>query len=82
MTQVVKAIYESGVLKPIEPLKIKEHSQVCIIVESDKELRKRAEKIVQLAHRSCEGLSEKELSVMESARLKSEDFFSHRLSKD
>jgi len=36
MTQIINAIYEEGVLKPLEPLDIKEHTKVRIIIESAK----------------------------------------------
>ena len=40
MAQIINAIYEEGVLKPLEPLDIKEHTKVRIIIESEKD-RKR-----------------------------------------
>ena len=40
MTQIINAIYEEGVLKPLEPLDIKEHTKVRIIIEPEKD-RKR-----------------------------------------
>ena len=40
MSQIINAIYEEGVLKPLEPLDIKEHTKVRIIIEPEKD-RKR-----------------------------------------
>ena len=40
MAQIINAIYEEGVLKPLEPLDIKEHTKVRIIIEPEKD-RKR-----------------------------------------
>lgn len=34
MAQIVNAIYEEGVLKPLEPLDIQEHTKVRVIIES------------------------------------------------
>ena len=34
MTQIIDAIYEEGVLKPLEPLDIQEHAKVRVIIES------------------------------------------------
>jgi predicted DNA-binding antitoxin AbrB/MazE fold protein len=33
MTQIINAIYEEGVLKPLQPLDIQEHAEVRIIIE-------------------------------------------------
>jgi predicted DNA-binding antitoxin AbrB/MazE fold protein len=41
MAQIINAIYEEGVLKPLEPLDIKEHTKVRIIIEPEKD-RKRS----------------------------------------
>jgi predicted DNA-binding antitoxin AbrB/MazE fold protein len=35
MTLTITAIYENGVLKPTQPLPLKEHEQVRVIIESD-----------------------------------------------
>lgn len=32
MTQLIHAIYEDGVLKPLEPLNLPEHQRVCVSV--------------------------------------------------
>jgi predicted DNA-binding antitoxin AbrB/MazE fold protein len=34
MTQIINAIYEEGVLKPLEPLNIQEHAEVRVTIES------------------------------------------------
>jgi predicted DNA-binding antitoxin AbrB/MazE fold protein len=36
MTQVVQAIYEDGVLRPLEKLDLGEHQQVQIVIQSGK----------------------------------------------
>jgi len=33
MTQIINAVYEEGVLKPLEPLDIQEHTKVRVIIE-------------------------------------------------
>jgi len=35
MTQIINAIYEEGVLKPLQPLDIQEHAKVRVIIESE-----------------------------------------------
>ena len=69
MTKIIDAIYEDGVLKPLEPINIKEHTRVRLIIEVGESRKKKAEEILALARESCEGLSEEELSIIESARL-------------
>ncbi|MDQ1327253.1 MAG: hypothetical protein QG641_533 [Candidatus Poribacteria bacterium] len=78
MTQIIDAIYENGVLKPLEPLNIKENTKVRIIIEPEKERRKKAEEILALARKSFEGLSEEQISLIESSRLDANSFFPDR----
>jgi len=35
MTQIINAVYEEGVLKPLEPLDIQEHAKVRVIIEPE-----------------------------------------------
>ena len=35
MTQIINAIYEEGVLKPLQPLDIQEHAKVRVIIEPE-----------------------------------------------
>ena len=35
MSQIINAIYEEGVLKPLEPLDIQEHAKVRVIIEPE-----------------------------------------------
>jgi hypothetical protein len=34
MTQTIRAIYENGILKPLDPIQLAEHAQVMVTVES------------------------------------------------
>jgi len=34
MRQRIDAVYENGVLRPLEPLKLTDHQRVCVTVES------------------------------------------------
>jgi len=84
MSQIIDAIYEEGVLKPLEPLYLREHAKVRIqfspVLEqgedTEKDRRQQAEEILALAKASCEGLSDEELAIMESARIDETHFFS------
>ena len=75
MSESISAIYEEGVLKPLEPLHLRKHDRVRIQILREEDLRQQAEEVLALARASCEGLSEEELSVMESAKLKGTRFF-------
>ena len=79
MVRIVDAIYEEGVLKPLEPINIEEHTRVRLILEVEEERKKKAEEIIALARKSCEGLSEEELSILESARFNKSLSFPNRI---
>ncbi len=79
MTKTIDAIYENGVLRPLEPIDIKEHTKVRITLEIETERRKKIEEILELARKSYEGLSEEQLAVVESARLNKTLFFPKRV---
>ncbi|MEK7398396.1 MAG: hypothetical protein AAB116_15800 [Candidatus Poribacteria bacterium] len=49
-----------------------------IIIEPEKERRKKAEEILELARKSFEGLSEEQISLIESSRLDANSFFPDR----
>lgn len=66
MAQIISAIYENGVLKPLEAVNLKEHSKVYLTIEVEEEHRKKVEEILALIRKSREGLSEEELSIIES----------------
>jgi len=79
MTQVVSAIYEGGVLKPLDPVDLKEHDKVYLTIEVEEERKKNVEEILELAAKCFEGLSEEEISIIESARLNKTLFFPDRI---
>ncbi len=78
MAQIIEAIYENGVLKPLEPINMEEHTKVHIIVESEDQRNKRIEKILELIGKSGDGLSEEQLVIMEGARINQNFFFPER----
>ena len=77
MSKIIEAIYEEGVLKPLEPLNLEEHTKVRLQISNVKKLGQkeaniaRAKRIIALARASIEGLSEEELAIMESCRFSS-----------
>ena len=84
MSQIIHAIYEKGVLKPLESLNLREYARVRIQISMVEDFQQqvehpdkdRAEEILMLARSSCEGLSEEELSIMESTKIDETNFFS------
>ena len=66
MAQIISAIYENGVLKPLEAINLKEHSKVYLTIEVEEERKNKVEEILALIRKSREGLSEEELSIIES----------------
>ena len=79
MTQVVSAIYEGGVLKPLDPVDLKEHDKVYLTIEVEGERKKKVEEILELAAKCFEELSEEEISIIESVRLNEAFFFPDRV---
>ncbi len=85
MSQIIYAIYEEGILKPIEPLNLKEHTRIQIQISPvlersegmEEDIRQQADEILALARESCAGLSEEELAIMESAKINGTNFFSN-----
>ena len=79
MTRTIDAIYENGVLRPLEPVDIKEHTRIRITLEIEAERQKKIEEILELAWKSYEGLSEEQISIMESARFSKTLFLPKRV---
>jgi hypothetical protein len=50
--------------------------------ESEEKRKEKAEKIIALAKKSCEGLSEEELSILESTRLSKTLVFHNRVDSE
>ena len=79
MTQIVDAIYVGGVLKPLEPINVKEYTRVHLTIEVEEERKKKAEEVIEMARKSCEGHSEEEISILEGACLNTDLFFPNRV---
>jgi predicted DNA-binding antitoxin AbrB/MazE fold protein len=78
MTHTLEAIYEDGLLKPLEPLDLAEHTKVRLTVETEEDDEVRAQRVLQLARQRYEGLSEEEKESVEAARLDTARFFASR----
>lgn len=78
MTRTLAAIYEGGLLKPLEPLELAEHTRVWLTVETEEEAEAQAQEVLDLARQSYEGLSEEERAALEAARMDEARFFVRR----
>lgn len=68
MVRKVKAVYESGLIKPLEPLDLPEGRRVTVTIEAPEEALS-PEETLALAHRVYEGLSEEEIAEIEAVAL-------------
>jgi len=67
MDRVVEAVYENGVLTPLEPLDLPEHLRVMITIQVPS--AERPEDALQGWGRVYEGLSEEDIAVIEGIAL-------------
>jgi predicted DNA-binding antitoxin AbrB/MazE fold protein len=51
MLKTIEAIYEDGVLKPLQKLQLKEHEKVEIQILSSDEWQKRFKRVIEKIHR-------------------------------
>lgn len=68
MPQKVEAIYENGLLKPLEALALPEGQRVLVTIEPQAE-QLSPDEILALARRVYEGLSEEEIAEIEAIAL-------------
>ncbi|MFQ4137502.1 antitoxin family protein [Nodosilinea sp. PGN35] len=73
MQQVVEAVYENGVLRPLATLKLSEGQEVQLIIRSVDELA--PDEMLQLAAEVYEGLSETEIGDIEHIAFDRQHFF-------
>ena len=67
MENIFEAIYEDGVLKPLEPIKLPEHQRVTITIQPL--LIENPDQELESWHRVYAGLSEQEIGEIESIAL-------------
>ena len=63
MSEVIEAVYENGVFKPLEKVKIKEHEKVTIKVIPDAEWQKRFDRIIKKIHKKTAKFSHEEIEA-------------------
>jgi predicted DNA-binding antitoxin AbrB/MazE fold protein len=71
MKQVIEAIYEKGIFKPLKRPKITEGQKVQLIVDT----KPAPLDLIELAGQVYEGLSEKDINEIEQIALNRKDFF-------
>jgi predicted DNA-binding antitoxin AbrB/MazE fold protein len=79
MTQIIEAIYQNGMFKPLNPIseEITEGEKVKLVVETEKE-NEEVNPIMKLAENFYEGLSEEDVAEIERIALDRSNFFGDR----
>jgi predicted DNA-binding antitoxin AbrB/MazE fold protein len=80
MAQVVDAVYESGVFRPLEPVACVEGQRVRLAVNPGNG-RPAPEEMLSLARKVYEGLSEAEVEAIEAIALDRSNFIPDRANK-
>lgn len=70
MSQLINAIYENGVFKPLEKVKVKEHEKVEIKILSRDEWQMRFDRIVKKIHKKTSSFSAEEIETEIAAAVK------------
>ena len=63
MPKVIDAVYEDGVFKPLEKVKVKEHEKVSIKIISHEEWRKQFDRIIKKIHKQTAKFSPEEIEA-------------------
>lgn len=81
MTEIVEAVYQNGGFKLMKPLSVPlaEGQEVKLIVEAEEDSSKdSANKILELAGKVYEGLTDEEIDEIEAIALNRSNFFGNR----
>lgn len=70
MTQILDAVFENGMFRPVKPIALTEGQTVRLVVETDT-----AEDILILAAKVYEGLSDDDVRAVEQISLDRRDWF-------
>ncbi len=63
MSKVIDAVFENGVFKPMEKVKVKEHEKVSIKIISHNEWRKQFNRIIKKIHKQTAKFSPEEIEA-------------------
>ena len=70
MAQVINAIFENGVFKPLEKIRIKEHEKVTIKIFSTDQWQSRFSNIIEKIHKKSNHYSPEEIETDISQAIK------------
>lgn len=73
MQQVVKAIYENGIFRPLKTPELSEGQEVQLIIHSKNKIE--PDQMLQLAAGVYQGFSNEQIHAVEQIALKRQDFF-------
>ncbi len=73
MQQILDAIYENGVFRPLKPLEMSEGQQVRLVIESGAALK--PDEMLKLAAQVYQGLSNQEIDEVEQTAFDRRNFF-------
>lgn len=73
MQQIVKAVYENGIFRPLKIPELSEGQEVQLIIESKNKIQ--PNQMLQLAAEVYQGLSDEEIEDIETTALDRQDFF-------
>ena len=73
MNQTIDAIFENGVLRPLQKIDIPEHQRVSITIDTSK--KHAPEEILHLADQVFSGLTKEEIAEIEEIALNRSHFF-------
>lgn len=73
MQQVVKAIYENGIFRPLKTPELSEGQEVQLIIHSKNKIE--PDQMLQLAAEVYQGFSDEQTHDVEQIALKRQDFF-------
>jgi predicted DNA-binding antitoxin AbrB/MazE fold protein len=63
MSKVIDAVFENGVFKPLEKIKVKEHEKVIIKIIPHDEWRKQFNRIIKKIHKKTAKFSPEEIEA-------------------
>lgn len=63
MSQIIKAVFENGVFKPLQEVKIKDHEKVEIKILSHDEWQNKFNRIIEKIHKKASHYSSEEIEV-------------------
>ncbi|MDQ3813825.1 MAG: antitoxin family protein [Armatimonadota bacterium] len=78
MTQTIEAVYEQGVLKPLQPIDLMEGQRVALSVEPLAATPEETAAQLREWQKVYEGLSEQEIAEVETIALDRSNFFGKR----